>query len=374
MRSSISFAVFASALWVALASPARSEDGKGAAPGWPAGLRASAFVDTYVSFNPNLPPDGANFFPGVGSTANRANTFGLNLAGLDLGFGAGPVSGRLQLVLGSAARIVSAGEPVGLSVGPDVYGGVYEAYVSYAAPFLPGLVLDAGVFSSHIGFESFFSQDNWAYTRGWMAELSPYYQAGAKATYRLPWLEQLSFQLLLLNGWQLIVDNNLAKSLGAQVAWNDERLSFALNGWAGPELPGDDSTWRFFGDTVLVLRPFEALSLSGSLDVGYEPRQEGAVHWWAAGVHGRLAVFPWLAVAGRTEHVQDPFGVVSGIGQSLTEGTLTLEFVPTENLTVKLEARADHSTEKVFARRASTGDLDGANTQGLLVLGVVGRI
>lgn len=349
----------------------RGEEERSFLEGWLSRVRLGAFVDVYGALNANLPPSGESFFPGAGSTAKAANTLGLNLAGVDVTMDAGPVGARLQLVAGSATAVVHSGETKGTAFGPDVYNPIYEAYVTWRTP-LDGLVLDAGVYSSHIGFESFFSQDNWTYTRGWMAELSPYYQAGVRATYTLPFLPELSAQLHVLNGWQLIVDNNLAKSLGAQVAWTTDALVLAVNGWAGPEGPDDDDL-RLFGDVVVLVRPLSWLSVAGSADVGYDvlPDDDDAF-WWAAAMHGRVAPLSWLAVAARLERFEDFAGAMSGTAQALTAGTLTLELRPVSALIFKLEGRYDISTADVFEARGPLEETTFSPHQGLVVASVVG--
>lgn len=361
----------------ALAQRAEGDDESPAPPAlrdWLEKIDVTAFVDVYGALNPNLPPDGESFFPGVGSTAKGANTFGLNLAGVDLALEPAPVGARLQLIVGSASALIHAGEPVGTVFGAEVYAPIYQAYVTLQLPFVEGLVVDAGVYASHIGFESFFSQDNWAYTRGWLAELSPYYQTGVRATYTLPALPALSVQLHVVNGWQNIVDDNLGKSVGAQLAWRTERLSVALNGWAGPEQMGADEGIRWLGDAVLVVSPLDGLSLAGSADLGVERLSTGDVSWWGAALHARGAPVDGLALAARVEYVDDPFGAISGIPQTLEEGTLTLELLPNERLVVKLEGRYDVSSAEVFAARGPDRAPAFTHTQALFVLGVVGKL
>jgi hypothetical protein len=47
------------------------------------------------------------------------------------------------------------------------------------------LWLDAGIFGSHMGFESALSIDNPTLTKSFVAENSPYYWSGAKLTYHI---------------------------------------------------------------------------------------------------------------------------------------------------------------------------------------------
>src|SRR5678809_972836 len=77
-----------------------------------------------------------------------------------------------------------------------------------------GLTVEAGLFPSHLGFESFPTRDNWNYSHAWMADLAPYYQAGARVSY--PFTRHLRAQLLWLNGWGLVERDHAFSSAGAR--------------------------------------------------------------------------------------------------------------------------------------------------------------
>jgi hypothetical protein len=49
-----------------------------------------------------------------------------------------------------------------------------------------------------------------------------------------------STQVHLLNGWQVIADNNRGKSLGCQFAYAAGKFSPSFNGIVGPEQPDND--------------------------------------------------------------------------------------------------------------------------------------
>jgi len=122
--------------------------------------------------------------------------------------------------------VVHGAEPRGPAAGPEVWRQVMQASVQWQTDLGRGLLLEAGVYPSHIGLETLATRDNWNYTHSWLGELSPYYQAGLKLAY--PFTEHWSAQLQLLNGWQLIADNNSGKSVGAQLAYSAARVSFSL--------------------------------------------------------------------------------------------------------------------------------------------------
>jgi hypothetical protein len=279
-------------------------------------LKVEGGVDVYHGYNFNRPASGSNFLPGTGTTALRDNAFSLNLASLGVSLAPEPVGFHVLLGVGTSLEGVHAGEPVGTGIGPEVWRLIQQASVSYSQG---PLSLEAGLYPSHIGLEVLPSQGNWTYTRSWMGEWSPYYQAGLKGTWTFS--KEWSAQLHLLNGWQNLGEN------GAQ----------------------GDSGLRLFGDLVVSWRATEALSLAATADVGTQRRPgRSAAFWSAAALHARLQVAPSVAVAARAELFDDRGGLISGTVQRLVEGTLTLEVRPVDPLVLKLEARHDRSSANVF--------------------------
>lgn len=343
---------------------------KNFAPSWLDKVDVHGFVDTYYAFNFNRPADRSNFIAGTGTTAKRHGEVGLNLAALEIGMRPEPVGFTLVLSYGTGSEVVHAGEPSGAGVGRDAFRFVQQASVMWHAT--SRLLLEAGIYPSHIGLEVLQSKDNWSYTRGWMGELSPYYQTGVKAAYAFT--DHFSGQLHLLNGWQVIGDNNQSPAFGGQLAWSFDRWSLALNGFAGPELAGDSAHWRYFGDSVATVKITSKLSLAATIDAGWQERpQSSTAKWQAGGLHARYAFNDHFALAGRGELFHDPDNGISGTAQTLSEGTLTFEVRPVQALIIKLEGRYDHSTSDVFS--GATLRPDGlpvlSREQFLAVLGAV---
>jgi len=336
-------------------------------------LRIGGFVDAYFAWNDNRPADHANFFSGVGTSAKRDHEVTVNLAELDVVLAPEPVGFTLSLGFGTAPEVVHGAEVRGIATHPDVWRNVVQASLQWQTGVGRGLLLEAGVYPSHIGMEAFPTKDNWNYTRSWLGELSPYYQTGLKLAY--PFSDKWSGQLHLLNGWQMIGDINGGKSVGAQLAYGTERFSISFNGIAGPELPDNDDDLRALADVVATWKATKSLSLGVSADVAREGRPDGNdASWKGVGLYARFApTGSRTAVALRGEYYDDGNGAISGIAQTLRELTMTLEHRPVERLILKLEGRYDRSSAEVFATR-ETGD-DGTplrrRPQFLVLLGVV---
>jgi hypothetical protein len=315
------------------------------------------FVDGYYAWNGNDPRSHDNFETGTGTTAKRANEFGLNLAAVDIVRDAQPVGFHLAFVAGDGADVVHANEREG-------FHHIYQASILYKAS--DRLTFEAGIFPSHIGFESFYSKDNWNYTRSWLGEFSPYYQTGVHAGYRFN--DHWSGELHVLNGWQIIRENNDAKAIGVKIAFSSDRLTASFNTFDGPELPDDNSHWRHFGNLIATYKATPMISVGCSLDRGHQELSGGsAANWFGIAGYGRYTFDARRAIAIRVERFNDPDNGISGASQRLTEATLTYEYHPAGHLILKLEARRDHSTASIFAK--SSGST--ARNESIVVIGAV---
>ena len=84
--------------------------------------------------------------------------------------------------------------------GADVLRHIHRANVSYLAPVGNGLTLTAGLLNSFIGYESFYSRNNYNYTRSYMADNAPYFMTGVAAQYAVD--QTLTFAVYVINGYE----------------------------------------------------------------------------------------------------------------------------------------------------------------------------
>ncbi len=333
-------------------------------------VQLHGFVDVSASWNPNRPSDGNNFEPGTGTSGVRANQLALNLAALDVALDPKPVGFHVVAVAGTGTDVVHAAE-----LHPNDVRYVYQASVAYTLNVGRGILFEAGIQPSHVGYEGFFSKDNWSYTRGWMGEFSPYYQTGLKVATSFD--DHWSGQLWIVNGWQVVEDNNSGKSFGTQLAYATDKAGFTVNTFFGPELPDDSSHWRSFVDLVGTWKISPKVNAAASVDLGRQTRpQAAAANWQGASVW--LRVLPGnsssssrsssSAFALRVEYFHDPDAAVSPLSQNLFSSTLTFEFRPHPQLILKVEARYDRSTADAF------GGPDGPLTKRDELLAVLGAV
>ena len=280
-----------------------------------------AWIDGYFAWNDNRR---LNFYDDVGTAAHRANEPALNVAAFEIVRDPKPLGFHVVVGAGDALDVVHAAEPHRIR-------NLYQASATYSSGKAS---LEAGVYPSHIGFEGFFTKDNWNYTRGWLGEMSPYYQAGVKGAYAFS--SRWSAQVHVLRGWQNI-SASVPAAIGTQVAYSGKRLSASFNTYADPH--------RKFGDLAATWTTTPKLTLGISVDRGHQ----SPANWLGIGTWARYQLDPRNAVAARIESFRDPRGGISGFAQTLDEQTLTYELRPQQHLIVKLEGRRDHSTAPVFS-------------------------
>lgn len=123
--------------------------------------------------------------------------------------------------------------------------------VSYLAPVGKGLALQAGIFTSLIGYDSLYAKDNLNYTRPWGADFTPYFMMGANASF--PFNEKLTGTFFVVNGyWHLARANNVPSS-GGQIAYKvNPRVTLRETILFGPHQSNTSFTfWRFLTDTIV---------------------------------------------------------------------------------------------------------------------------
>ena len=166
---------------------------------------------------------------------DRHNEVNLNLGFIKAAYSKERVRGNMALMTGTYANSNLANEP-------GVFRNIFEANAGYQLSARKNLWVDAGIFSSHIGFESAIGKDCWNLTRSMLADNSPYFESGVKVSYTngdSRWF----LSGLFLNGWQRIAreDGNNTPAFGHQVTFRpNAKLVFNSSSFVGSDTP--DST------------------------------------------------------------------------------------------------------------------------------------
>ncbi|RYU76447.1 porin [Hymenobacter persicinus] len=330
-------------------APPAQPDSVAAVPA--ASLTSYGFLDGYYGYD--FRHAATNQRPGFLYSHNRQNEFTVNNAVLGARYDDGRVRGALGLHAGTYVSANYAAED-------PVLKHLYEAYAGFR-PFRRAW-LDVGIFSSHIGFESALSKDNWTLTRSLMAENSPYYEAGARLTYEVS--PKLTLTGLVLNGWQNIRENNQAKALGTQLQWKPTaKLLLNSSTFYGNEQPQDSvRRRRYFHDFYASYAATGRLSFALVFDVGQQQRGAGggkADTWHAGSLFVRYRFTDHWTAAARAEYYSADHGVI--ISSSLPAATaadvrlkgasLNLDYSPTANVVWRVEGRLLTARSPLFEQR-----------------------
>lgn len=324
-----------------------------AAPDTGVVAKVGAFVDAYYAYDANRPADLDRAFT---TQPARHNEFNVNLAFVEATLTGDRVRGRLALQAGTSVQANYAGEPtMGAVSGPEVARFLQEAVAGYRVA--PGLWVDAGVFFSHMGMESWVSRDNPTYTRSLVADYSPYYSAGVKATWQAT--PRLSARLDVVNGWQNISESNRDKAVGVRLDYTPGAgTTVSYYNYVGGE-PG--GRLRVFNGAGVRAALGPRLEVLGQADVGTQERTGGGRSTWTGGVLiARVQTTAAVALSARVERFDDPDQVVLTTGEGTPPfraagASVGVDVAPAPRMAWRTELRAHRAQDAVFPTRPSVG-------------------
>jgi hypothetical protein len=335
-------------------------------------VRVGAFVDGYVAYDRGRPRALDRAFT---TQAARHGEFNVNLAFVDAVLTGPRVRGRVAMQAGTSVQVNYAGEPrIGATSGPDLARLLQEAWAGYEVR--PGLWVDAGVFFSNVGMEGWISSDHPTYTRSLVADYSPYYSSGVRATWQAT--PRLTVRADVVNGWQVISEQNEDKSLGARVDFAPTPSTtvswYALGGReVGARL-------RLFNGVGIKTRLAPTVDVMAALDVGREDAADTlrspAHHWYGGSAVVRWQATPAVALNARVERYADPEQVIvvtgTTAGMRTNGASLGVDLQPAARLLWRTEARLLHDDSPIFPDRAARGGL--ARRNGVLLTAVTLRL
>jgi hypothetical protein len=307
-------------------------------------VRFSGYAEVYYAFDLARPAD--NERPEFLYNHKRHNEVTANLLLVHAEYERDGVRGAVGLMGGTYAQYNLAHEPV-------MMRQVYEARVGVRLAKRRELWLDAGIFPSHIGFETVIGLDNHTLTRSIVAENSPYYEAGAMLSYHPN--DRFMLAALVLNGWQRIQRpvGQTRPAFGTQVKFDDAGGT-VLNwstfmGWVGPD--GMD-IWRVYNNLYGSLNS-DSFGATLGVDFGVQraapaigPTAEGVQGWFTVvGIFRQRFASRWWGI-GRIEYFGDD-GVVIG-GRSIAGVSLGSDLRINERAAWRLEARGFGSAAETF--------------------------
>jgi hypothetical protein len=310
----------------------------------------SSYVDVYYSYDFGKPDN--HIRPGFIYSYNRANEVNLNLGMAKVNYTKENVRGNLALMAGTYAQYNMAAEQ-------DLLKNVYEANVGVKISKDNNLWIDAGVMPSHIGSESAIGKDCMTLTRSIGADNTPFYEAGVKIGYTSK-SEKWYLAAMYLNGWQRIqkVDGNQTLAFGTQVTFKPTgKVALNWSTYVGNEQPDIDKKWRYFNDFYGTFKLTDQTTVIAGFDIGSQQSGKGSSDydvWYTPSAIIQYKPTDKIQLAARGEYYQDEKGVIIPTGTPngfKTYGfSANFDYLPTENVMFRIEARTLNSKDDVFLK------------------------
>jgi putative OmpL-like beta-barrel porin-2 len=253
-----------------------------------------------------------------------------------------------ELMFGQNATLIKSG---GVDLGAQA--DIPHLYVTLNVPTAGGngVQLKFGRIPTLLGLEVIetYANPNWSEGNQFIY-VENFTGVGASVEAKLN--KYVDAQFRVINGWDLVRDNNRRKSVMGRVGlYPDAATSIGIVGFWGPEQPNNVSANRY-GVDGLLWRKLGKAGLWVQADYG----KEATAAWWALGAWTTYDVSAAVGVALRGDYVNDENGVrTSGVlgfpantGHRFGSATATLNVRAWPGAVVRPELRYDRSTLHAF--------------------------
>ncbi len=237
----------------------------------------SVMLDVNYNYSFNRPVDNTV----VGSTAmarhNEIQVSSLNIGG---DFSYKNARARIMTQFGTRSIVVPRNDY-------SVYKGQYElanayrylseAYAGYHIDKWYGINVDAGLFMSYIGLNSYYQSENWEYQASFTSDNTPWFFNGLRV--QIHPTKHLKIEPWIINGWQSYGKFNTMPGIGGNITWiPNSDIKLLTNNYYGSDAAGIPGRKRFHSDNSLLVRYFDRAEAKGisrmafslTADIGFE--------------------------------------------------------------------------------------------------------
>lgn len=346
-----------------------------------------AYLDTYFNYNFSDPLDNTHT---ASATIGRHKEFTLNLASIGIETYYKRMIGRIWLQTGQMGAIIQDLDPTvqrGRNTGIGNLKYIREAAAGYQFNKWYGLNLEMGIFMSYIGLESYVTGENWSYQRSMVCDFTPFYFSGARVQ-AYP-TKNFKTELWLLNGWQSYNSWNNSIGMGSSNYFRPtENLQLVANFYLNKDSRANIK--RFHHDNSIVARYYNKPSSMGLSQAAFSLNshygfQYGAGtssksnymtgsslsnRFWfkqnkvALTLRGDFVTNPGLYLAFTPSPVS-PNDFTDAIAAdpkqklSIFQATSTLDLMPNDHVTFRIEYGYRKSNLPYFAANGGTTSPDG---------------
>lgn len=351
-------------------------------------LTGVVYMDGYYNYDFNNPTDNTHT---ISSSIGRSNEFTVNMASFGVESNYKNMIGRVWLQYGQMASIVqdldgTVGHGRNTSINNLKY--IREAAAGYHFNKWYGINVELGIFMSYIGLESYVINENWSYQRSMPCDFTPFYFSGARIQ-MFP-AKKLKQEIWLLNGWQSYNSWNNGIGLGSSTYWRPTTNVQVVGNFyfAGRDTRNNPDVLRFHHDNSIVARYYNNKLSKGisqaafSLNNHYGFQTGGGLTAdknYMAGTS--LANRVWfnrnkLALTLRADYVTNPGAYLAfspspvaandyndalaeGKTLDVIQGTATIDVMPNQFVTFRLEYGYRSSSVPYFSGQGGTTSPDG---------------
>jgi hypothetical protein len=183
-------------------------------------ITINAFASASYTWNFNNPPTNLNQYRAFDYDSNSIRIDAAEIVVQKAVANRGDFGFRIDIAMGAVAKVAAARglfrDPV-TGVAGDF--DLQQAFASYIAPLGKGLRIDVGKFVTPVGTEFIDGYDGYNdnFSRSLLFTLAiPFTHTGLKLTYAFN--DKIAATVMLVNGWDNVLDNNSAKSFGVSIA------------------------------------------------------------------------------------------------------------------------------------------------------------
>jgi hypothetical protein len=351
-------------------------------------LTGVTYVDAYYNYDFRNPKDNTHT---ISAAIGRSNEFTINMASIGLETNYKNMIGRLWLQYGQMGSIVQDLDGTvnhGKNTSVNNLKNIREAAAGYHFNVMHGLNVEAGIFMSYIGLESYVLGENWNYQRSLVCDFTPFYFQGARIQ-AYP-SKKYKVELWILNGWQSYNSWNKGLGLGVSNYYRpNENLQLVANFYVnGKDTRNNSDVRRFHHDHSIVARYFHNKESNGlsqaafSINNHYGFQSGGGLkakdnYMIGTSIANRL----WfhhnkIALSLRADAISNPGAylafspspvpnndfndaIANGEKLKMFQGTATVDLMPNQFVTFRLEYGFRKSNIPYFAGPQGTTSPDG---------------
>ena len=300
----------------------------------------------------------------VGSTALARNNE-VELSSINFGgdFHYGNARARLMTQFGSRTTIIPRND---FSVYrgqydlPTMYRYLSEANAGYHFNKWYGINVDAGLFVSYIGLNSYYQVENWEYQASFTSDNTPWFFNGLRI--QIFPTKHLKIEPWLVNGWQSYGRFNAMPGIGGNITYvANDNFKILTNNYVGKDAALIPGRTRFHSDNSMLVRYFRRFTSKGAsmaafsmtADFGYE--KGGGVHGFTSEGGAPAQYFGSVMFYNRVWFAQNKFAWTIG-GGAMTNPGRYLVLYPTGQASPLPDPKNPTQTEGKFPYSANPGD------------------